>query len=248
MVKLKTPDEIKRIKEASLILAETFVVIKELVSEGVKTIDLDRAARDFIKSRNAEPSFLNYLGYPASLCTSINCEVIHGIPSRRKLKNGDIVGLDLGVNYRGYYSDAAITLPVGQISAENKKLLNVTRECLDIGISMAVCNNRIHDISRSIYENAKNNNFGVVYQFCGHGVGFAVHEDPAVPNYIEPGPNPRIKAGMVLAIEPMINMGTDDVEVLEDGWTVKTLDRKASAHFEHTIAVFKDHTEILTEI
>ncbi len=248
MIKLKNSDEIEKIRDSSFILIETFQGLKELVREGITTRELNAFARGFIEKRGAKPWFLGYLNYPASICVSINEEVIHGIPGKRKLKKGDIVSLDLGVNLKEYYSDAAVTLPVGKISKEREKLLSVTEECLHRGISQAVIGNRISHISKAIYFHAQKNGMDVVRQYCGHGVGFSPHEDPQVPNYVSSGPNPRLKAGMVLALEPMINTGTWEVKVLEDQWTVVTTDRKDSAHFEHTIVIHKDRTEILTSL
>ena len=246
MIRLKNQAEIGKIREAGFILSETLEKLKAAVGEGISTAELDGYARDYIRSRGAEPAFLGYMNYPASLCISVNDEVIHGIPGKRKLKSGDIVGLDLGVNVGGYYADAAITLPVGRISAQRAKLIRVARECLELGIEQAVCGNRISHISEAIYNHARSNSYEVVRQYCGHGVGFSQHEEPQIPNYVSRGPNPRLKPGMILALEPMINAGGWEVELLEDNWTVVTADRKDSAHFEHTIAIQKDHTEILT--
>lgn len=246
MIKLKSINEINGIRESCKLLAETHKEIAKLVEVGISTIELDKFARDYIEKRGGVPAFLGYMDYPASLCTSINEVVIHGIPSTRKLKSRDIISLDLGINLDGYFSDAAVTLPVGNISAEAEKLIKITKESLFLGIEQAVMGNRIHNISRAVYNHAKNENYGVVRDFCGHGVGFSPHESPQVPNYVGSGPNPRIKKGMVLAIEPMINLGVDDVRVLDDEWTVLTMDKKISAHWEHTVAVFEDHTEILT--
>jgi methionyl aminopeptidase len=217
-----------------------------LIAPGISTGELNQRAHDYIVQREAKPSFLGYMGYPASVCVSINEEVIHGIPGKRRLKEGDIVSLDIGVEYKSFFSDMARTYPVGAVSPARRKLVDVTRECLELGTAQAVCGNRIHDISRAIYGHATNNGFGVVRQYCGHGVGFAMHEDPQIPNYVGEGPNPRLKAGMIIAIEPMINAGTWEVKVLSDDWTVVTKDRGDSAHFEYTLAVLKDNTEILT--
>ncbi len=246
MIKLKSVNEINAIRESCQFLAETHQAIEKLVEVGITTLELDSFARDFIVKRGGIPAFFDYMGYPASLCTSVNETVIHGIPSKRKLESGDIISLDLGIDYKGYFSDAAVTLPVGKISKEAETLIRITREALFLAIDQAVTGNRIHDISRAVYNHAKNENYGVVRDFCGHGVGFSIHESPQVPNYVGSGPNPRIKKGMVLAIEPMINLGVDEVRVLDDEWTVQTMDKKLSAHWEHTVAVFEDHTEILT--
>ena len=246
MIKLKSINEINGIRESCKFLAETHKELAKLVEVGISTIELDRFARNFIEKRGGIPAFLGYMDYPATLCTSINEVVIHGIPSKRKLKDGDIISLDLGINYKGFFSDAAVTLPVGNISKEAEKIIKVTKEALFLGIEQAVLGNRIHHISKAVYKHAKEENYGVVRDYCGHGVGFSPHESPQVPNYPSSGPNPRIKKGMVLAIEPMINLGVDDVRVLDDEWTVLTMDKKISAHWEHTVAVFADHTEILT--
>jgi methionyl aminopeptidase len=246
MIKLKNHTEIGKIREAGVILAETLDRLKQMVEEGITTAELDNFARDFIRSRGAEPAFLGYLNFPASVCISVNEQVIHGIPGKRRLNQGDIVGLDLGVNVGGYYADAAVTLPVGPVSPEREKLIRVARECLDAGIEQAVYGNRISDISAAIYNHAKAHSFEVVRQYCGHGVGFSQHEEPQIPNYVSRGPNPRLKPGMILALEPMVNRGTWEIDLLPDKWTVVTADHSDSAHFEHTIAIQKDHTEILT--
>lgn len=248
MIKLKSINEINGIRESCKFLTETHHELAKLVEIGITTNELDRFARNYIVKRGGKPAFLGYMDYPASLCTSINEVVIHGIPSNRKLKNGDIISLDLGIDYKGFFSDAAVTLPVGKISKEAEKLIRITKESLYLAIENAVFGNRIHDISRAVFNHAKNNNYGVVRDFCGHGVGFSPHESPQVPNYVGSGANPRIKKGMVLAIEPMINLGVDEVRVLEDEWTVVTMDNRISAHWEHTVAVFEDHTEILTTL
>jgi methionyl aminopeptidase len=246
MIRLKTADEIKSIRESGIILAETLVELKKIISEGISTSELDDFARNYILSRGGKPAFLGYYDYPATLCISINEEVIHGIPGKRKLKNGDIVGLDLGVNLHGFFSDACISVGIGSLSANAAKLLKTTEECLEKAIQNARAGNRIGDISSAVYHHAKNNGFDVVRKYCGHGVGFELHEDPQVYNYINETPNPKLKPGLVIAIEPMVNEGTYDVEVLDDDWTVVTKDGKNSAHFEHTVAIFEDHTEILT--
>lgn len=246
MIRLKNAAEISKIREASVILMGTLARLEDLVQDGTTTAELDDFAREYIRGCGAEPAFLGYQNYPASLCISINEEVIHGIPGKRKLRQGDIVGLDLGINLEGYYSDAALTLPVGKISSQRERLIRVAEECLYLGIEQAVAGNRISQISAAIHEHARANSFEVVRQYCGHGVGFSQHEEPQVPNYVSNGPNPRLKPGMVLALEPMINAGTWEVELLKDNWTVVTADRNDSAHVEHTIAILKDRTEILT--
>jgi len=246
MIRLKNAAEVSKIRDASAILAETLQELSGLVQDGVSTLELDEFARDRIRSRGGEPAFLGYNRFPASLCVSINEQVIHGIPGKRRLRTGDIVGLDIGINLQGYFSDTAITLPVGPVSAQRARLLAVTRECLALGVQAANAGSRISQISTAVHEHARASSFEVVRQFCGHGVGFALHEEPQIPNYISSGPNPRLKPGMVLALEPMVNTGTWEVEILEDDWTVVTADGGDSAHFEHTIVIHKDRTEVLT--
>jgi methionyl aminopeptidase len=227
-------------------LSELFARLVPLVRPGATTGDLDEATRAFLRERGVESWFLDYDGYPATICVSVNEEVIHGIPGKRRIVEGDIVGLDCGIVLEGYYSDSAMTLAAGAVSEDARRLMQVTRECLDRGIAAVKPGARVHDISRAVFAHATANGFGVVRQYCGHGVGFEPHEDPQVPNYVSPGPNPRLVPGMVLAIEPMINLGKGDVKVLDDDWTVVTLDKKASAHYEHTVAVTETGVEVLT--
>ncbi len=249
MIKLKNKKEIEKIRLSGRILAETFELIKENLKPGMTTKDIDIIAYNYIVKCKARPAFKGYMGYPASICISVNDEVIHGIPSNDRLINeGDIVSLDLGVDFEGFISDSAITIPVADTNDRAKLLLKVTEECLYSGISMAINGNRISDISRAVFVHAKKHGFGIVRDYCGHGVGFNLHEEPQIPNYINNGPNPRLKNGMVLAIEPMINLGGDDVIVMNDKWTVKTADKSLSAHFEHTVAVLDDKPLILTSL
>ena len=248
MLKLKNKKDIEKIRSSGKILAETFEIIKEQLKPGITTKDIDNISYDYINKRKAKPAFKGYMGYPASICISINDEVIHGIPSSRSLREGDIVSLDLGVDLDGYISDSAITLPIGKISEKDALLIKVTEECLYKGIEMAVKGNRVSDISKVIFDHAKKYNFGVVRDFCGHGVGFNLHEEPQIPNYIGNGSSPRLKTGMVIAIEPMINIGGDKIYILDDQWTVKTADHSNSAHFEHTVAVLENKAEILTSL
>ena len=248
MIRLKNKDDIKGIRESGYILAQTFEELKKYIEPGISTIELDKIASDFIKGKKAKAAFKGYMGYPGSICISVNDSVIHGIPGNEKLKKGDLISLDLGIDLKGYISDSAITLPVGSISDADKKLLKVTKECLDLGIAQATGKNRVSHISKAVFIHAKKYRYGVVRDFCGHGVGFDVHEEPQIPNYINNGANPRLKKGMVIAIEPMINSGCDEVIILEDGWTVKTEDSLNSAHFEHTVAVYEDYAEILTTL
>lgn len=246
MRRLKSEADIGRIRESAVLVKESLGMLRSNVRPGVTTADLNDMAERFLASQGARPAFLGYMDYPAAVCVSINDEVIHGIPGKRRLRDGDIVGLDLGVEIDGYFADAALTVPVGDVSDELRRLLDVTEECLRLGIGQAVAGNRIRDISTAIFDRAREAGYGVVRQYCGHGVGFAVHEDPQVPNYPGGGDNPRLKPGMVLAVEPMLNIGTSEISVLDDGWTVVTGDGRHSAHFEHTIAIFKDRTEVLT--
>lgn len=248
MIRLKNERELDGIRASGRLLSATLAEVSRMVADGIPTSELDGFARSYITSRGGRPSFLGYMNYPASLCVSIDNEVIHGIPGSRRLRAGDIVSLDLGVDLNGYFSDAALSVPVGRVSEARKRLLDVTRECLARAVAQAVPGNRVSDISRAVYEYAVGRSCGVVREYCGHGVGFAPHEDPQVPNYVGSGANPRLKPGMVLAIEPMINAGTGDIELLEDGWTVVTADGADSAHFEHTVAVRADGMEILTLI
>lgn len=246
MIRLKNKEDIKHIHESGQILAAAFKLLEENIAPGVSTLDLDKIAHDYIISQGGKPAFLGYMGYPASVCTSVNHVVIHGIPNEDRLKKGDIISLDMGVDLDGYISDAACTIKIGKVAPEVDELVQVTEECLYRGIEQAKVGNRIHDIAAAVYNHATEHGFGVVHQFCGHGVGFSLHEDPQIPNYISPGPNPRIKEGMVLAIEPMINLGTDEVIILEDDWTVITVDKSISAHFEHTVAIVDGKAKILT--
>lgn len=246
MIRLKNKSDIAKIRESCALLRETFAEAERYIESGVTTEEIDSAVRDFIEKHGGRPAFLGYLEYPASICASINDVVIHGIPDGRKLKPGDILSLDLGIDLGGFYSDAAWTYPIGTVDPSVQKLLRVTQECLARAVDAAVLGNRIRHISRAVYDHATDHGFGVVHQFCGHGVGYDLHEDPQVPNYVGRGTSPRIKPGFVLAIEPMINMGTGDVDILDDDWTVVTADGALSAHYEHTVAVLEDHTEILT--
>lgn len=246
MIRLKTPEQISGIRRSCSLLSELFSYLRPKVLPGVSLLELDALAEEFIRERGGKPAFLGYEGFPASLCLSVNEVVIHGIPDRRRLVQGDIIGIDAGIDLEGYFSDAAITLPVGEVSAEAERLMAVTRECLDRAIAAVVPGARVHDIARAVFSLATKNGYGVVRQYCGHGVGLEMHEDPQIPNYVSPGPNPRLIPGMTIAIEPMINAGTQAVRVLDDDWTVVTMDRSLSAHYEHTVLVTKDGGERLT--
>jgi methionine aminopeptidase, type I len=246
MIRIKNKKQIEGIRASCQMLSALYDALKPLVQPGATPKDLDRFAYDFIVKNGGKPAFLGYEGYPATLCISVNDVVIHGIPGSRPLEEGDIVGIDSGIDLDGFFSDAAITLPVGKITPEAQKLLDVTKECLDLAIAQIKPHARISDISRAVFSHATKNGFKVVRQYCGHGVGLEIHEDPQIPNYVSGGPNPRIMPGMVLAVEPMINVGTSDVRVLDDDWTVVTMDGSLSAHFEHTVLVTDSGCEVLT--
>lgn len=236
-------------KPASKIVAEILLELREIVREGMSTGDIDRLAEEMTLKRNAVPAFKGYRGFPSSICVSINEEVVHGIPSpKRVLKRGDVVGLDFGVIVDGFFGDAAVTVPIGEIPPEVQNLLRVTEQALYKAIEAAVPGNFVSDISAAVQQTADTHHFGIVREFCGHGIGRSLHEDPPVLNYLQSGKGPKLKAGLVIAIEPMINLGTEKVRVLEDGWTVVTLDGRPSAHFEHTIAITPEGPEILTRV
>jgi methionyl aminopeptidase len=248
-VVLKSPEEIEGIAAASRITAEALALCGRAVAPGIETCELDALVERFIRvDRGAEPAFLGYHGYPASICVSINEEVVHGIPKKRALVEGDIVSIDVGVRLGRFYGDAAATFPVGQVDADSQRLMKATREALEAGIREARAGSRLTDISHAIERRVRRDQFAVVRALVGHGVGLAVHEDPQVPNYGPRGRGPVLKEGMVLAIEPMVNVGTYEVEVLADGWTVITRDRSRSAHFEHTVAITANGPRILTAL
>lgn len=248
MIILKSAHEIEVMKEAGRILAEVLKALEEAVVPGISTLELDAIAAQLIEQAGCKASFLNYNGYPNTLCISVNEEVVHGIPDHRVLREGDIVSIDGGVIYRGYHSDSAKTFPVGSISQEKKKLLQVTEECLYRGIEQAVEGNRLSDISHAIQKHAELHGYSVVRDLVGHGIGQSLHEDPEIPNFGPPNRGPRLQKGMTLAIEPMINLGDYPVEVLANGWTIVTKDKKPSAHFEHTIAITDDGPLILSTL
>ena len=249
MINLKSPREIEKMKGASRIVAEILLELRAVVKEGMSTAEIDRMAEDMTLKRKAKPAFKGYRGFPASICISINEEVVHGIPSpKRVLKDGDVVGLDFGVIYDDYYGDSAVTVPIGAIPPEVENLLKVTEQSLYSAIEAAIPGNTISDVSAAVQRIAEAHHFGIVREFCGHGIGRALHEDPPVLNYVQNGKGPKIKPGLVIAIEPMINLGTEKVKILSDGWTVVTLDGRPSAHFEHTIAITPDGPEILTRV
>lgn len=246
LITIKSNREIELMKVAGNIVYQTHQYLKPFLKEGITTKELDRLAEDFIRSKDATPSFKGYGGFPGSICTSINNQVVHGIPGNRKLKNGDIISLDIGACYKGFHGDSAWTYPVGEISDEKKYLLEYTEKSLFIGLEQVKPGNRIGDIGAAIEEYAVSHNLGVVKELVGHGVGTSVHEDPEVPNYGKKGTGPLLKEGMVIAIEPMLNLGTADIYMLDDDWTIETDDGEPSAHFEHTVAVTKDGYIILT--
>lgn len=237
MIILKTPDEIEVMAKASRVVAEALEVLKKAVRAGVTTDELDALAEAEILARGAKSAFKGYHNYPKTLCASVNEQVVHGIPSKRRLKEGDIVGLDLGAIVGGFYGDSAVTVTIGAVNDKTAKLVQVTEEALVLGIKQAVVGHRLSDISHAIQRHVEAAGYSVVTEFVGHGIGRQLHEEPQVPNYGKPGQGPRLQPGMVLAIEPMVNMGGSAVRVLDDRWTAVTADGSLSAHFEHTIAI-----------
>ena len=248
MVTLKSKRELEIMRDASRIVGEILQELRPLVQPGITTRELDRIAEEKTLKRGAAPAFKGYRGFPRTLCTSINHEVVHGIPGHRELKEGDIVGLDFGVIYNGYYGDSAITVPVGDISPDLKQLLRVAEECLYLGIDEMVPENHLSDISRAIQTHAESYGYSLVKEFGGHGIGRRLHEEPMVLNYVVNGRGIKLKPGLVLAVEPMVNLGGDQVRILSDRWTVVTVDGKPSAHFEHTIAITEHGPHILTKV
>ncbi|MDD5044618.1 MAG: type I methionyl aminopeptidase [Candidatus Omnitrophica bacterium] len=247
MIKIKSKEEINMIRLSGEILARTMEVLRNKVKVGITTKEIDCWAEELISKEGALPAFKGYKGYPASVCTSVNEEVVHGIPSERRLKDGDLLSIDLGVNYKGYFSDCAITVGIGKVTGERKKLIEVAKRALQLGIKQAKPENHLSDISSAIQSYVESEGFSVVRQFVGHGTGLAIHEDPEIPNFGLPHKGPVLRPGMVLAIEPMVNMGGWEVEILQDGWTAVTRDRQPSSHFEHTVAVGENGPEILTK-
>lgn len=245
MITIRSQEELDFLERASRVVLETLDVLEGAVEPGITTDDLDRIAAEEIRRRGARAAFLNYRGFPKTICTSVNDEVVHGIPGKRSLKEGDIVGIDCGAVVEGYYGDAARTLAVGRIEGARARLLEVTREALQAGIAAARPGGRVSDIGAAVEAVAVAHGYGVVREFVGHGVGTALHEEPQVPNYGPAGRGSTLKPGMVIAIEPMFNLGTGEVSVDRDGWTVRTRDRSASAHFENTIAIGSDGPVIL---
>ena len=246
MISIKSPREIELMRTAGRIVAETHELLRKAIRPGITTLELDTIAEEFIRKRGAIPAFKDYNGFPASICSSINEQVVHGIPGPTVLKDGDIIGIDIGAVYDGYYGDAARTYGIGSIDKETERLLKVTEESFFKGIEYALPGNRLSDISHSIQKHVESNGFSVVRDFVGHGIGRNMHEDPQIPNYGLPHKGPRLAAGMALAIEPMVNQGKYAVKVREDGWTVVTADGKPSAHYENTIVITNGKPEILT--
>src|SRR5215831_14376431 len=246
MIVCKSPAEIEKMRAANQLVARVLEDLAAMVAPGVSTADLDAAAEASIRAAGAEPAFKGYRGYPATLCASVNDQVVHGIPSRRALASGDIVSLDMGVRLNGYYGDSAVTVPVGTVNDEVRRLLRVTQEALQAGIAQVKLGSRISDIGHAIQAHVEAEGFSVVRELVGQDIGAALHEEPQIANYGEPGRGPRLAEGMTLAIEPMVNMGKPAVRVLADGWTAVTKDGSLSAHFEHTVAVGKNGPDILT--
>lgn len=245
-VVLKTPDEINAIRKSSLLVGKALAEIAKIVEPGVTTLQLDRVADSFIRDHGAYPGFLGYHDFPNSICASVNQAVVHGIPNAQPLKEGDIVSIDIGVLWEGFWGDSAFTFAVGQISNDLQKLLDATRMCLELGVEQAAIGKRIGDIGYAVQNYAETNGYGVVRELVGHGVGIQLHEAPEVPNYGRRGQGLVMTEGLVIAIEPMINLGTKKVRQLKDGWTIETQDGKPSAHFEHTVAVGKGGAEKLS--
>jgi methionyl aminopeptidase len=248
MIILKSKSEIEKMAMACHIVAEVLQELVRVVRPGLTTLELDALAERSIHTRGGVPAFKGYRGFPNTLCVALNEQVVHGIPSKRRLRAGDIIGLDLGAKWEGYYGDAAVTVPVSQIPSNTECLLTTAREALYMGIKEVSPGKHLSDISHAIQRYAETRGYSVVRAFVGHGVGTALHEEPHVPNFGPPGRGPRLKAGMVLAIEPMVNIGGADVEILDDGWTVVTADGQLSAHFEHTVAITDEGPQILTAL
>ena len=247
MIVCKSAAEIERMRSANVLVADVLAELAAMVAPGVTTTDLDAAAERLVRAGGAEPAFKGYRGYPCTLCASVNEQVVHGIPSARALESGDVVSLDMGVKLNGFYGDSAVTVAVGTVSDAAASLLRVTREALDKGIAQVQLGGRISDIGHAIQKHVEAHGFSVVREFVGHGIGAALHEEPQIANYGEPGRGPRLAEGMVLAIEPMVNMGRPAVKGLGDGWTAVTKDGSLSAHFEHTVAVTKAGPLVLTQ-
>jgi methionyl aminopeptidase len=246
MVFYKTKEEIELLRESSLLVGKTLAEVAKLIKPGVTTLQLDKIAEEFIRDNGAEPGFLGYGGFPNTLCTSVNEAVVHGVPNNKPLIDGDILSVDCGTLMNGFYGDSAYTFEIGEVTPEIHKLLEVTKECLNKAVEAAVSGNRIGDIGYAIQKHAEDNGYSVVRELVGHGLGRGLHEKPEVPNYGRRGRGLKMKEGLVIAIEPMINLGLKEVSQLEDGWTIVTKDRKPSAHFEHDVAISKGKAEVLS--
>jgi methionyl aminopeptidase len=246
MIIIRSPREIEQLKKANVIVAEVLQKLREVIAPGITTHWLDEITEEIIRSRGAIPAFKGYRGFPRSICVSINEQVVHGIPDQRRLKEGDLVSLDVGTDLNGYFGDAAITVPAGEVDPEARRLLEVTERALYVGIEKAKVGNRLFDISHAIQTWVESNGFSVVRDFVGHGIGRSLHEEPQIPNFGPPNQGPRLEKGMILALEPMVNEGTYEVKVLSDGWTVVTADGRRSAHFEHSIVITDGEAEILS--
>ena len=246
MIVCKSASELVRMRTANALVADVLGALKAMVLPGVTTLDLDAVAESLVREGGAEPAFKGYRGFPATVCASVNEEVVHGIPSKRPLKAGDIVSLDVGVLLDGFYGDSALTVPVGEISVAAAKLLSVTEQSLERAISAVRAGARVSDLGHAVQHYVEANGYSVVREFVGHGIGTKLHEEPQIPNYGQPGQGPRLAEGMVLAIEPMVNIGSATVKILKDGWTAVTSDGNLSAHFEHTVAVTAEGAEVLT--
>ncbi len=242
----KSPEDIEKIRESSLLVSRSLAEVAKVIGEGVKTIELDKLAEEFIRDHGGVPAFLNYNGFPNSLCISLNDQVVHGFPGKYEIKDGDIVSVDCGVVLHDFFGDSAYTFPIGNVDPEALRLLKVTKECLYLAIEKAVVGMRIGDVGYAVQEHAEKNGFGVVKELVGHGVGVRLHEKPEVPNYGKRGSGIKLEEGMVIAIEPMINAGRAGVKFWDDGWTVSTIDKKPSAHYEHTVAIKKGKADILS--
>ena len=245
-ITIKTNDQIDKMRIAGGILIDLIDILEEMIKPGVTTGELDKVAEDFIKSRGAEPSFLGYGGYPKTLCTSVNEEIVHGIPSSRKLKNGDIISIDMGAYINGYHGDSARTYGVGEISEADQKLIDVTRQSFFEGIKFAKAGNHLYEISAAVQDYAESFGFGVVRDYVGHGIGRNMHEDPSIPNFRQIGRGPKLQKGMVIAVEPMITAGSYKCKVLKDGWTAVTRDGSNAAHYENTVLITDGEPELLT--
>lgn len=248
MIPIKSKRELKKIREASIIVAKTLQLLKTKVKPGTTTKELDIEASECIRKLGGRAAFLGYRGYPANICASINEEVVHGIPSARVLRKGDIISLDIGVEFEGYFGDAALTLPVGTVKKQAQRLIDVTKAALYKAINIARSGNYLSDVSYAVQKHVEQAGFSVVRDFVGHGIGAYLHEEPQIPNFGAPGRGVKLKPGMVLALEPMVNAGRWEIKILQDGWTAVTKDRKLSAHFEHTICITKTKAEVLTAI